>query len=933
MTTAARTDAERRQRWALWTVIAAVAALYLGFVFLGNLRLVHSQPGGYYESLTEGFLSGQTYFKVAPDPRLAELANPWAGAQGIPRIHDATYFNGRYYLYFGAAPAVCLMVPWHLLTGTYLSEAAAVWLFCAGGFAAGMLIWDRIRARCLPGLGVGSTVIAGVGLGLASYLPFLLDGPIFYHVASAAGCFWALTAQLFAVGAVLSRSLRLRAWGLFGSSTAWGLAVGSRPNCLFGLAALGLIALVLIWRERRAGHGGTWRLLTAAVAPAACIGAGLAAYNWVRFGDPAEFGIHYQFAGGDMRHVRLAGLEYVGNNLRSYLLGACDYLRYFPFVERTGGTFGVVYWAPFLLIGPLLPCTWFFSRGKKSSWVLGSLVVLSTAAVLFGSLLVYAYPVDRYALDFLPSASILAVLAFAFFIEVFAGRLRRTVAWAGGLALAYSAVHCGLLMLGAGGFEPRLVPLARMLNRIPAAFERAAGTQFGPVTGEIQFVPLPPGTREPLITTGRGRDVLFAEHVGPETVRFGFFHLGTESPLSSDFVYVPGKTYSVEFDLGSLYPPDLHPLMAGMPRAAANALHRRVEMRLDGQLVYQTASTFYPSSNRTIRVGENPERIGTAERSAARIGSIGRKGIPAISAAERIGPGKMLRLHVLFPRFQGTVGEPLVSLGDLSKGELVYATYLGAGRIRLGIDSTRGGSVESRDFNYDPAVEHVIELRSLPMAPGEPDTLGISFDGEWMLFAMRPLSLAEASEVVAGFNAVQCSAASTAFSGHTLRSEIVDAPANAFPNATGWGTVRLAVMFPQGRIGAHEPLLTTGKTGAGNFVYVSYLDDRHIRLGFDHWGIGGVTTDPIAIDFRAVHSLEIRFGALYPAIGDGWWRQHPAESPDALKHRVTVKLDGSTVLDAPFESHPSTLEQIQVGKNGIGGSTCGAEFMGWLRRI
>jgi len=42
-----------------------------------------SRTGAYYELLTDAIVSGQTYPKIAPDPRLKALPNPWSGGQGI----------------------------------------------------------------------------------------------------------------------------------------------------------------------------------------------------------------------------------------------------------------------------------------------------------------------------------------------------------------------------------------------------------------------------------------------------------------------------------------------------------------------------------------------------------------------------------------------------------------------------------------------------------------------------------------------------------------------------------------------------------------------------------------------------------------------------------------------------------------------------------
>src|SRR5580704_13238715 len=94
----------------------ATSALVLGFFLSLNVKatvpLSDREAHSYYQMLTEAFLSGRTYLSLEPDPRLKALADPWAGAQGVPRAHDATYYNGKYYLYFGMGPVLSLMAPW-----------------------------------------------------------------------------------------------------------------------------------------------------------------------------------------------------------------------------------------------------------------------------------------------------------------------------------------------------------------------------------------------------------------------------------------------------------------------------------------------------------------------------------------------------------------------------------------------------------------------------------------------------------------------------------------------------------------------------------------------------------------------------------------------------------------------------------------------------
>jgi len=88
----------------------------------------------HYNKLVDGFLEGHLYLSVAPDPRLLQAADPYAPSLNAPyRLHDASLFRSRYYLYFGPAPAVSLLLPFRMVTNLRMPERLAVALFLFAG--------------------------------------------------------------------------------------------------------------------------------------------------------------------------------------------------------------------------------------------------------------------------------------------------------------------------------------------------------------------------------------------------------------------------------------------------------------------------------------------------------------------------------------------------------------------------------------------------------------------------------------------------------------------------------------------------------------------------------------------------------------------------------------------------------------------------------
>ncbi|GIW05652.1 MAG: hypothetical protein KatS3mg060_0457 [Dehalococcoidia bacterium] len=224
-----------------------------------------------------------------PPAALATLADPYDPDQRFPynAMLDASYFAGRYYLYFGPVPAALLALAAPFVDLRDMPDAALALPFALGLTVAtgGTLLLLR---RLLPSTPSGYVVAAYLVAGLAYPLPALLGRPAVYEAAILAGAFFLMAGLAFA-GLALGAS---RWWPAAG--IAWALAAGSRLSLAPAVALLGLTTIVWLLRRRRplAALGVGVPLATAAMT--------LGWYNWARFGSLVETGHRYQLAGFDL---------------------------------------------------------------------------------------------------------------------------------------------------------------------------------------------------------------------------------------------------------------------------------------------------------------------------------------------------------------------------------------------------------------------------------------------------------------------------------------------------------------------------------------------------------------------------------------------------------------------------------------------------------
>lgn len=465
------------------------------------------------------------------------------------------------------------------------------------------------------------------------------------------------------------------------------------------------------------------------------------------------------------------------------------------------------------------------------------------------------------------------------------------------------------------------------------AADQTQGRDYGRTTMQVAFPEGKVGRREPLVVSGSGQDVLYVWYSGEKEIRIGFHHVGTGGPVSDPFPIVPGREYELELNLGCFYPPLDHPAFANWPLNRARLLQQQLVVYLDGHLLLNSTSPFYPVHPRDIEFGHNSGPYVAPGRFTGSLGPVRYHGLAmpmAVPGTGGIGP---LRLTVRFPPFRHPRVEPLVSTGHNEAGDLLYVSYLAPGKIRFGHDSWGAGSIESSPVEYDPDKPQTIELEMPAVATGPdhplPSRIMLRYNGTLLLAHDRPVQSSDPAEVFLGFNGSNSSAATMNFSGKIDRVERI--PALSQTNSQfqrGSGPARLTLQFPAGATGRSEPLLVTGRTGEADIIYVQYADESHVLIGYDHWGRGGPVSAPIPVDYSAIQTIELELGSLFPAELDPAWGDRPAAARAAAHETIRVRVNGHTVLAHHDRAYPTQPAGIMAGLNPIGASTCDPVFTG-----
>lgn len=281
-----------------------------------------------YLSLSEAYLHGSISLLEQPDPRLESLADPYDSQEreNVPYLWDASYFQGKYYIYWGPVPALILAAVVWMSKSQPPDQLIVILSFLGLEIILAGLLW-KFRKRYFPN-SPGISLVLFL-LVVAFNLPglFLLIRPHQYETSILVG-------QMFLFLGLL---LWYNWWEqdkpvwLFGAGLSWGLAVGCRYNLTISVAVFSLFTLVRLWKRYR-WSSLLWQQSILLALPLGVCALGLGWYNAARFGDFFQTGLAYQLT-VQVHKGQYFSFHYLLPNLYRYLLYPFRPAGVFPVIE------------------------------------------------------------------------------------------------------------------------------------------------------------------------------------------------------------------------------------------------------------------------------------------------------------------------------------------------------------------------------------------------------------------------------------------------------------------------------------------------------------------------------------------------------------------------------------------------------------------------
>ena len=318
-----------RQNAGFVALVLFVFAVYAFYVSAGT----DPWPvyGVYHDLQADGFLRGQLSLPLEPAPELLKAKNPYDSVNMRYWSLDASYYKGKYYIYWGPVPALVQAAAkwlWHVRKP--VGDQYVTLFFLCVGFLCGALVIRRMARRLFPGLPRWLLVAGVLAFAFANPTPHAAATASTYHAAIVAGQAWLVAGLVFAFDAVWhAGSPRATNWRLLAAGVCWALAIGSRVT--LGLPVACLIPITAV-AEAFASERRWLRSIVVMLwlgVPVALASAGLLFYNYLRFDHFLEFGSKLQLSGFPLLRVAPA---YMPVNLYSYALRPWATSCQFPFL-------------------------------------------------------------------------------------------------------------------------------------------------------------------------------------------------------------------------------------------------------------------------------------------------------------------------------------------------------------------------------------------------------------------------------------------------------------------------------------------------------------------------------------------------------------------------------------------------------------------------
>ena len=321
MITSQRNSWNNNGLWILISPLIIIMFIYLLFSthFGGHVKINNPHNGiETYDALAEAILHGHININYNPsDYRLKPIAK------------DLSFYDNKYYLYWGIAPAILFYVPFRAIFATPLPDVVIVYLLMVGAFFFAIAIIFHVRNRFYPTVSNIYLACAFMIIGMGNIASYMLQQARVYEATAASGHFFFMGGLYGITRWLLDK--KLNAGYLIISSLFFGITILSQPIYCPAMACILMLLIYVILKKEDSKN--MFYQITAIVIPFIMCFILSSLYNYIRFNDAFEFGLRFQNNGLQFKKITFDAMP------RGFYLQVLQppvILQHFPYLSSRG---------------------------------------------------------------------------------------------------------------------------------------------------------------------------------------------------------------------------------------------------------------------------------------------------------------------------------------------------------------------------------------------------------------------------------------------------------------------------------------------------------------------------------------------------------------------------------------------------------------------
>ncbi len=253
----------------------------------------------------DAFMKGQLHLDAEPPAQLEELDNPYDKEQreGIFYLWDRAYYEGKYYSYFGVGPILTGYLPYYLIRHelpSYRFITSFYTLLFTLFFCLALFKWAEVFRKKIPCVLLAAITVSALFSSMI-YLETRGIEAFYYLALLSAGAFTAAFAYFMMCAFSCDRKILRRVLTAV-SGLTFGLAFLCRVNTVIvpAFVTAGVLAVYLYKSVKTKAKfpGIAFDLITLGLPVALCMSVAFV-FNYLRFGNPLDFGTDYQLTVSD----------------------------------------------------------------------------------------------------------------------------------------------------------------------------------------------------------------------------------------------------------------------------------------------------------------------------------------------------------------------------------------------------------------------------------------------------------------------------------------------------------------------------------------------------------------------------------------------------------------------------------------------------------